>query len=85
MKISKPNVINTALMDALGIEWRAGDVVGVTLRMRGRQHPTVTVHRQLLDERPIREMTQRFVLTRVETVQVSDEPLPLTTPSEAQS
>lgn len=66
MKTSKPNDINTALMDALGIDWQAKDVVGVTLRMRGRQHPTVTVHRQLSDERPIREMTQRFVLTLVQ-------------------
>jgi hypothetical protein len=71
MPKSKQHEINIAILDALGIEWRAKDVAGVTLRMRAGKFPTVTVHRHLTGEMPMREIAQRFVLTPVETVQTS--------------
>jgi hypothetical protein len=63
MKRPNPLDVNTAVLDALGIEWRAKDVAGVTLRIRAGKLPMVTVHRLLVGEAPMREITQRFVLT----------------------
>lgn len=66
MSTSQEN-LNTALLDLLGIEWRCGDVLGVTLRLRAKARPTVVVHRELLalGLSPLKT-TQRFVLTPVD-------------------
>ena len=63
MSTQKEN-LNTHLLDLLGIEWRCGDVLGVTLRLRAKALPTVVVHRQLsvVGLAPL-STKQRFVLT----------------------
>lgn len=62
MKTQDPN---TAVLDALGIDWKGQDLARVTICLRPNQLPTVHTVRYILDKQLTRitEQRQRFTLT----------------------
>jgi len=56
---------NLDWMQALGVTADPNTVAGVTLRLRARHLPTVTVHQVLCHQKPPAEVIQRFVLVPV--------------------
>ena len=57
--------LNTALLDALGVQWKDKGIIGATLRLRAGRPPTLTLHHLLTNKTKIGEVVERFELTPI--------------------